>query len=71
MLSFEEFKAEANRIAGYLKTRVSRVFDNEGNYVALLDECDAFDRIRLTGRASSRALAFNRGDGHTIMIEVH
>lgn len=70
-MDFEKFVSEANRIAGYLKTRVSRVFNNEGNYVALLDECDAFDRIRITGRTSSKALAFNRGDGHTIMIEVH
>lgn len=70
-MDFEKFVSEVNRIAGYLKTRVSRVFNNEGNYVALLDECDAFDRIRITGRASSKALAFNRGDGHITMIEVH
>lgn len=69
-LSFEEFKAEANRIAGYLKTRVSRVFNNEGNYVAVLDECDAFDRTRITGRASSDCVTFCYGASHTRVFKV-
>ncbi len=67
-MNFQEFEKKVNSIAAYLKTRVSRVYDNEGNYIAYLDECDAFDRINITGRVSSGALALNRGDGHTIMI---
>ena len=70
MLSFEEFKAEAQRVADYLKTRVSRVFNNEGNYVALIDECDAFDRLRMTGRVSSRKVTVNYGAGHQRVFEV-
>lgn len=69
-LSFEEFKEEAQRVAGYLKTRVSRVFNNEGNYVALIDECDAFDRTKLTGRVSSRKVTFRCGADHQWVYEV-
>lgn len=70
MLSFEEFKAEANRAAGSLKTRVTRAFNNDGNYVAVLKECEAFDRIKITGRASSDSLAFCHGDGHVLVFKV-
>lgn len=69
-MTFEEFKAKANCIAGYLKTKVTRVFNDEGNYVALLKECDAFDRTRVTGRASSKCVTFCYGDGHTRVFEV-
>lgn len=70
MLTFEEFVLEVNRIAGYLKTRVSRVFNNEGNYVAVLDECEAFDRTRITGRASSDCVTFCYGANHTRVFKV-
>lgn len=69
-MTFETFKEEANRIADFLKTEVTRVFNNEGNYVALLKECDAFDRTKVTGRAHSRCVTFCYGDGHTRVFEV-
>ena len=65
MLGFEEFKAEVNRIADCMHTTVSRVFADRGNYVAYLNECEVFDRIKLTGRKSTRAITVNYGAGHT------
>lgn len=62
-LSFEDFQKVVNHVAGYLKTR-ARVFNNEGNYIALIDECDAFDRTMVTGRASADYVTFCYGAGH-------
>lgn len=64
-MTFQEFKEKVNHLANYLGTKVTRVFESEGNYKALLKECDAFDRLNVTGRASSRTIAINYGDGHT------
>ena len=71
MLSFQEFKAEAKRLAGFLRTTISRVSQSDGNYIACFAECDAFDRLNMTGRVSSRKVAVNYGDGHTMIFEVH
>lgn len=68
-MTFLEFKNEVDRIAGYLKTK-ARAFNNDGNYVAILNECDAFDRLRVTGRVSSRSVTFHYGAGHTRTYEV-
>lgn len=69
-LSFEDFQKVVNHVAGYLKTRVSRVFDNDGNYVAFIDECDAFDRTMVTGRASADYVTFCYGAGHKRVFNV-
>lgn len=69
-MTFKKFVSEVNRLADYLGTKVTRVFESEGNYTAHLAECAAFDRTSVTGRASSKFLAFNRGT-HTFMVEVH
>ncbi len=69
MLSFEKFVEVANHMAGYLHTKVSRVFNDEGNYKAVFKECDAFDRLSMTGRASSKTVAVNRA-GRTWTFEV-
>lgn len=71
MLSFQEFKAVAKHMAGYLHTTISRVFESDGNYTAHFNECDAFDRLNMTGRVSTRKVTVNYGDGHTMVFEVH
>ena len=69
-MSFKDFTAEVNRIADYLNTEVTRVFNNDGNYVAHLKECAAFDRTKVTGRASSDSVTFCYGAGHTRVFKV-
>ena len=69
-MSFEQFQKVVNHVAGYLKTEVSRVFDDEGNYKALLKECDAFDRTMVTGRASADYVTFCYGAGHKQVFKI-
>lgn len=69
-MTFQEFQKKANRFAEYLGTKVTRVFESDGNYKALLKECDAFDRMSVTGTASSQVPYFHYGDGHTRALPI-
>ena len=71
MLSFEEFKQQASRMADSLHTTISRVFNDRGNYTAYLNECEAFDRLKITGRKHARSITVNYGAGHTRVFPVH
>ena len=64
MMTFEEFCRKVYHIANYLHTTV-RVFESDGDYKALVGECDAFDRLCVTGRVSTRTITWNCGAGHT------
>ena len=72
MLSFKEFKEGVAKFAGYLRTTVKQVSDDgDGNYSAVINESDAFDRnLRVRGRASSRVLAINTNNGHTYTVTI-
>ena len=70
MLGYKEFKREVERIADYLNTTITGVSASCGNYTARLAECDAFDRVEITGRQHSRVIAFKYGDDHVRSFEV-